>query len=186
MSGVRSPPCQFLSTNNYFLFMSQYNDHLLHAFSLGYRVSENGDVVRDGRKIGLQNPGGYLVFRTKLHQKTITVFVHRLQAYQKYGEEIFKQGIESRHKDGNSLNNAYDNILIGTHSQNMFDIPLAIRKSKAVKGAEKVRRFTPEQIDRIRQEKNQGFSLRQLAGKYETCKSTISYIVNRKTYNLED
>lgn len=57
--------------------------------------------------------------------------VHRLVAYQKYGDRIFEEGIQVRHFDNNSENNLDENIRIGTPSQNMMDCPEEDRKRRA-------------------------------------------------------
>ena len=46
------------------------------------------------------------------------VSAHRLAAYQKFGDLIYKDGIECRHVDGNKANFKPDNIILGSHAQN--------------------------------------------------------------------
>jgi hypothetical protein len=53
--------------------------------------------------------------------------VHRLQAYQKYGEELYVGGLEVRHLDNVCSNNAESNIALGTKSQNAMDKPKETR-----------------------------------------------------------
>lgn len=104
---------------------------LIEAHKKGYRISENGEIVSpSGRKLKGRVKRYYLVFGIRFHGKVRYVPVHRMVAYQKYGDLLF-QAECVRHLDGNPLNNCPDNIAIGTQSDNMMDIPYEIRKRKA-------------------------------------------------------
>jgi hypothetical protein len=97
------------------------------------------------------NKNGYLFFSVRFnnikHPKNIPV--HRLQAYQKFGDTIFDKNVVVRHLDGNPQNNSYENIGIGTQSENMYDIPKEKRIAHAkhassfniLYDAEKVKEF---------------------------------------------
>lgn len=65
--------------------------------------------------------GGVAYLTVKLTQdgKRKSFRVHRLVANAFYGER--PEGLEVRHLDGNSLNNALNNLAYGTHKQNMED-----------------------------------------------------------------
>lgn len=64
--------------------------------------------------------------------------VHRLQAYQKFGDKIFENKIVVRHLNGNYLDNSWDNILIGTFSDNKMDIPKENRIKSATTASRKM------------------------------------------------
>lgn len=61
--------------------------------------------------------------------------VHRLVAFQRWGEMIYRPGTEVRHLDGNKMNFLLDNIMIGTHSENMMDVPHERRALQAAHAA---------------------------------------------------
>lgn len=104
---------------------------LIEAHKKGYRISENGEIMSpSGRKLKGRVKRYYLEFGIRFHGKVRHVPVHRMVAYQKYGDLLF-QAECVRHLDGNPLNNCPDNIEIGTQSDNMMDIPYEIRKRKA-------------------------------------------------------
>lgn len=155
--------------------------NLLEAVEKGYKVSPEGEVVGLSgklRKLSLSS-SGYQRFNLRgLRQ----VAVHRLQAYQKFGEKIFEPGIVVRHLNGNPLDNSWDNITIGSQSDNMLDIPQYNRLSQSLKAAAKLRKLSNEEVLNLRKDREDGFSYLQLTEKYGICKSTISYIVNKKTY----
>lgn len=158
---------------------------LLYAISIGYHTDDSGNLFKKDKisKANRINRDGYKILQTRISGKNVYILIHRIIAFQKFGNKIFDPGIEVRHLDGNKLNNHPDNILIGTHSENMFDVPLNLRMHRTRKGALKTRRFSYEEAEQIRKEHNQGLSYKELSTKYKIGKSVISYIINRKTYN---
>ena len=98
-------------------------DKIKMAHDKGYRVTKNGKFLNpNGIEIGdVQN--NRLRVSIRLSKKRIIIHCHRLQAYQKFGDKMFEEGIVVRHLDGNSLNNCWDNIAIGTSSDNSMDRP---------------------------------------------------------------
>jgi hypothetical protein len=101
--------------------MNKFNRNEIIAYNLGYRVNEKGDLIGlKGNPVGsLSN--GYYKFKIRIKNGYINCLTHRLQAYQKYGEDIYKKGIVCRHLNGNPLDNSIENIAIGTQSDNMMD-----------------------------------------------------------------
>jgi len=128
---------------------------------------------------------GYLnaSFREAGTGKVVNVYVHRLQAFQKFGNELYADGMQVRHLDGNHLNNRPVNIAIGTKSDNEQDKDPVVRKYASEQGALATRKFTDDQVRdmRSRYASNRS-SCPALAREYECSKSTMSYILNRKTY----
>ena len=108
--------------------ISKSNIAVIDAFSKGYRINESGQlispkgVVKKLRK----SPRGYLCFSYRINRTSVPLLVHRLCAYQKYGDIIFNAD-NVRHLDGNSLNNSPINIEIGTYSDNCQDKQKEVR-----------------------------------------------------------
>ena len=100
---------------------NNFNRNEITAYNLGYRVNEKGDLIGlKGNPVGsLSN--GYYKIKIRIKNGYINCLTHRLQAYQKYGEDIYKKGIVCRHLNGNALDNSFENIVIGTQSDNMMD-----------------------------------------------------------------
>jgi hypothetical protein len=146
-------------------------------------VLSSGDFYRGNKKLFTRLLDGYPTLFTMVFGKYTYLSIHRLQAYQKYGDAIFDPNIEVRHKDGNPANNSIDNILIGTPHDNAMDKPKELRMKMGKIGASYLRRFTADEIIEIRRKKKEGKSLLELAKEYNTCKSTLSYIINKKTYS---
>ena len=98
------------------------NEILKEAGKKGYCVDIHGNVWSKTKQLALRKAQDRYQFTIRYYGKRVTIPVHKFVAYLKFGDEIFKEGIEVRHLDGNSLNNGYENISIGTHTQNMRDI----------------------------------------------------------------
>ena len=104
--------------------LSKKNKAILAAVKKGYKVTKEGKVTSEFGEVKLNNnKDGYPQFSIRLFSEVVKVSVHRLQCYQKYGDKIFKKGIVCRHLDSNPSNNSFDNLSIGTQSQNMMDMP---------------------------------------------------------------
>ena len=161
------------------------NKVIIEAYNKGYRVSNNGNLVNSIKGIvkTIIQKNGYKKFTIKSKEYgRYTVHCYRLQAYQKYGMEMFEDGICVRHLNGNSLDDSYDNIAIGTHSDNMMDIPKDVRVAKAMKAGAVNRRFTDKQVQEILIDRENGYTYKALCEKYDTSKSTLSYLFNHALY----
>lgn len=105
------------------------------AFAKGYRVSRDGKTVtspRGNRRKLSVGAFGYTQFNIKVVNGSYPLKVHRLQAFQQFGEAIFAAECV-RHLDGNPANNAVENLALGTASQNMMDRPASERREHAMK-----------------------------------------------------
>jgi hypothetical protein len=106
----------------------------LIAIEKGYRISNDGQIINPKGVIinGFLNRRGYLSISLRLNGKYFKCDAHRIVAYQKYGSKLHEVGIEVRHKNGIKKDISFDNILTGTHAENMQDIPyeVRIRRSK--------------------------------------------------------
>jgi hypothetical protein len=115
-------------------------------------------------------------YRT-IEGKSSTIKVHRLVAYQKYGDKIFQSGIQVRHKDGNSLNNFENNILLGTPSENSMDKTSEVRISMALRATSFIKIHDHEAIINRRK---QGATYKELMKEFDiTSKGTLSFIINK-------
>jgi len=151
------------------------------AYNKGYRVID-GVLYDPNKKIinGSITPEGYI--STKITKHGDALFVHRFVAYQKYGDIVFKEGMQVRHFDGNSLNNLDDNIKIGNQSQNMMDIPKEVRLKKAIHASSYLRNWTDEEEDNIRQFHNETKSYKKTMEKFGiSSKGSLHHILKKNT-----
>lgn len=161
---------------------------LLKAFEKGYRALEDGTLISPrGRKLSSKSKKrGYIHFSVCLREggasRDVKVAAHRFIAFLKYGNRLFNPGLEVRHLNGNKTDNSFSNLVLGTHSQNMMDRGREERREHGKKAARFLRSLTPDQVKELRRDRDSGKSYKYLCQKYGVAKSTVSYIVNRKTY----
>lgn len=146
------------------------------AYAKGYRVTEDGRLLNPaGRQLaGAVSDSGYPRFRYA--KKSAQVFAHRLAAYQQFGDSIYVEGIECRHRDNNRTNFRPDNITLGTHSQNMMDQSPEQRRAKALKAAAAIKRHEHGSIIAFYLATK---SYRETCSKFGIGKSTLHFILNR-------
>ena len=165
--------------------LNNHNKVLIEAYNKGYRVV-NCCVIspfsNKKLKLHIKKCGYYKFCCAALGNKRYTVEVHRLVAYQKYGDVIFQDGIQVRHLNGNGLDNSEDNISIGTQSDNRLDIPENIRLSSAITASNKIRKFTDLEVVEIKRDRYiNKFTYKELMEKYNiTSKGTLSYMLNNE------
>ena len=149
------------------------------ALKKGYYVNVLGDLYHKDKLYNIfKNTYGYNMFRIRYNGKSRMVLTHRLQAYQKYGDNIYVDGQEIRHIDGNKNNNSFFNLVIGSHSDNMLDIPKKIRLEKSIYASLKIVKYN--NVEEIRKYHNDGHSYRDIMEKFGiSSKGTVSYIINK-------
>ena len=158
--------------------MTKAKRNILYAVSRGYKVTKEGRVFRGNEERAISyDKWGYGRFTLNINNTRPSIPVHRLQAYQKFGNKIFEPDIQVRHLDNNPSNNNWDNIEIGTQSNNYMDLPVAKRLARAKHAASYRTKYNAVAIN-IDREK--GMTYNELMKKYNiSSKGTISYIVNK-------
>ena len=144
----------------------------------GYVVDKNGVVTNiDGKTISLgKTAKGYFSFNIRLEkgQNPTRSFVHKLQAFQKFGDTIFEENVVVRHLNGLSTDNSYENIGIGTQSENMLDIP---KEKRVLTASQANLKYNHQDIINDR---NNGFTFTEIMAKYDiSSKGTVSFIIKK-------
>lgn len=166
--------------------MSKTHDMIKLAHFKGYRVTPAGEVLNSNGKprilrLATSNASvRYLVFSLYTPDGAFPVHVHKLQAYQKFGEAMFEPNIVVRHLDGNSLNNAPDNIAIGTITDNAMDRPKLDRSLHAQLASKAASRRSDETWEAVRADYAAGLGYKKLEKKYGIGRSTLSYQLSKK------
>jgi hypothetical protein len=112
---------------------------------------------------------------------SFAILAHRFIAYQKFGNKIFDKTLMIRHLNGNSLDNSWDNLELGTNQDNQMDIPKDKRIQRSSKGGKASKKFSFEEIDQIREEHQSGLSYSELMIKWNiSSKGTMSHIINHE------
>lgn len=127
------------------------NKVLLIAYEKGYRVDKNGIVLHENKILSFSyDSRGYKTFtiRHDISGKSVCrrVWVHRLQAFQKFKYKLFNNNIEVRHKNGIKSDNSLENILIGSHSDNMLDINPEIRLKKSIHASSFIKKYNHNDV----------------------------------------
>ena len=163
----------------------------------GYTATKDGRVISPGgkEKSLWRNTSGYDTFSVTIvkdldrfrknkdaKSNVWAVGVHKLVAYQKFGDAMFLDGIQVRHLDGDKTNNAIDNISIGTQSENRLDMSPEVRMRTAIDAGRANSTLTDDDVVSIREQFDEGATLQAVMNKYGIAKSTASYIKNRVTY----
>jgi hypothetical protein len=153
------------------------------AIERGYFVTEEGLCYsKRGNQVGYINNGYYKV-AIKIKGRNKKFSIHRIQAYQKYGDKIFEAGIQVRHLNGNPLDNSWENIAIGNQSENQMDIPEQIRIKRALIATSKVRKHKHKEIiDYYNKVKSYNKTMKKFN---ISSKGTLHFIIN-KSYSLKN
>jgi len=168
--------------------MSKLSDAIRLAFKKGYRVTKDGSVINAvGRQRKCQLKRGnssdpamsYLVFNIGIgDRKVYPVLVHRLLAYQVFGEDALTEGAQTRHLDGNPLNNTPDNIAMGTPTDNALDRPVIDRKLHAQKAGKAYSKYSDDLWAQVKLDHASGMGYKKLRQKYGIPLGTLSYQIS--------
>ena len=166
--------------------LSKADRLLVKAKNAGYRVEPDGSPVGlRGHRLKVQTCGknGYLFIKVSCKPYgSYPISAARLQALQKFGGQLFSRGMEVRHINGDRLDNSWNNISLGTRSENMLDRSSEDRVTHAKHAARSLRKITDGQAVEIRRRVANGEKQIDIAKEFGLAKSTVSQIVNNKTY----
>lgn len=169
--------------------MSLSNQAVRIAYEAGYRIVRGKIISPKGKTLKGRIEDGYVKFGIRLpvsftrgKRKCKSIKVHKMVAYQKYGEKSLESNVVIRHRDNDSLNNLDDNILMGSHSDNMMDKPESVRLSQSITASTHIRVLTDDQVAAVKTDRLvNGLSYSQLAEKYGLSgKGQAHYIVNHE------
>jgi len=145
----------------------------------GYTINEEGVVKNPkGKILSGSKSDGYLKFSVRTDfTSSYAMRFHKFQAYTKFGDKIFIKKNVVRHLNGIKTDNSYDNIEIGTQSDNIMD-----RLEKDRKGHVKNKEGIPDDIKKkIIKDREDSISYRKLAIKYGFPKSTIMDMIKKES-----
>lgn len=125
---------------------------------------------------------GYIIYTLSNYGKANYISVHRAVA------ETFILNFENKpqvnHIDGNKQNNRIDNLEWCTNSENVkhaYNIGLKVSKGKSFpKEKNPNSRFTEKEIKEIREKRQKGYKLKELAKEYNTSESYVCEICKYK------
>lgn len=151
------------------------------AWMRGYRITRDGQVIspKSGKPLKpyVAKRDGYLAFTL---DHTYKVMIARFQGYAKFGDRIYQPGMQVRHLNGERTDNSFDNIAIGTQSENMMDRRPEDRLAHAKHAASHIRKLSAEDVIAMREARAAGAKLSELCRRYGMSKGGISDIVTGK------
>ena len=154
------------------------------AYSMGYRVIDGVPFSYTGRQLKVDTSSGYEVFditvgkRVTGNRRNIKIPVHRMVAYQKWGNEIYNHEVV-RHLDEDSFNNTEDNLALGTHTENRYDMSQEKRTEFSINASTQTRKFTDNEVQYIKKLKSEGWTYKDLMIEFDiSSKGTLWYILN--------
>lgn len=152
------------------------------AWEKGYYVNGLGEVFnKKGNKLKLTAYNGYYQFSIRVKSKKYRIKVHRLQAYQKFKDMIYDPTLVIRHLNGDSFDNSFNNIGIGTHHDNTMDISRDIRLQLAMNASKKAIKYPLNLVNEIKEFYNNCKSYKETMEKYNIpSKGTLWYILNER------
>lgn len=159
------------------------------AYEKGYLVNKDGSVTSPkGKVIKLQlSNSGYYQFSIKINRKVYHVFVHRLQAFMKFGNKLYEDGIVVRHLNNNKLDNSIDNIEIGTQQDNIYDNAIELRLKSSYLASRKNIKYSDDVVQQIRLDYKKGLGYKFIMNKYNiNSKGTLSHIINKRITDLDE
>lgn len=155
------------------------------AWEKGYKITDEGEVISPNNsklKKQIKNKQ-YYKFNIRHQGVHKRVCFHRLQAYRKFGDKIYEEGIVVRHLNGNSFDNSYANIEIGTQLDNILDIPPDKRKENAIPGIKKILKYSNEFVLQVREFYNKCKSYKKTQEHFNIKnKSSLHCILHRNLY----
>lgn len=163
--------------------MSETNLFLIEAYNRGFRVSDCGNFIDTTVKKHPQRvfKNGYPVVSVRVGKKTLKIHWHRIKAFQKYGEELFKEGIVVRHKNGIKTDCSDDNILIGTAFDNNMDKPAEQRMRSALIATSHTRKYIASDVKDFY---NECKSYKKTMDKFGmTSKGTLYFILKKAQHS---
>lgn len=160
-----------------------YNLYEKQLVELGYSITKDGKCIsKTGKELKGYKKGNYQYLSTRVNGVMIISPFHRIQAYQKFGDKIYEDDIVVRHLDSNPLNNSWDNIEIGTHSDNMMDQPEEQRIKKASNANKK---YSDELVLEIKEYRDLGHTYSEIMEKFNILhKGTVSNLLNSRICSI--
>jgi hypothetical protein len=130
------------------------------------------------KKLKSNATSNYLRLTLRLNKKDVNRTVHKLVCTAWYGNAPFKKAVV-RHIDGNSLNNAPENLDWGTYSDNWSD-----RKyhGRGIHSEHQISKLSMEIAHKIRVAHDVGVSISDLARQYQVNHKTVSRVISGETW----
>lgn len=152
---------------------------------LRYTIDKEGVLKNpQGKTVGSLNRQGYKKIQVTICGKAREVFIHRLQAYNKYGKKLFEKGIQVRHLNDIKTDNTWDNIALGTARDNYQDRGAENIKAAQKRAVDASRKYSDNLILEAKEYLDAGNTLKDTSNKFNIPSTTLHYrIYGKKKQN---
>lgn len=174
--------------------MSKANDIIVAAYQKGYRVTDEGvPISHKGRVLSTNIPKGrrYPKLGVVVNGKRESILLHRFAAYCFYKDDLFSEGIQVRHLNGDTEDISRSNIKLGTAKDNHADKSEEAKRRtidaviKASLGRPPVNRLLNDsQVEEIRRKLKGGYRGKDIATEYGVTPNVISGIKTGRYYDI--
>lgn len=170
---------------------SGHHKTVVTAFERGYCVDDEGRVVSPSgrvravsyrRKKEAGAPYGRVSLKTEDGWRSFEV--HKLAAYQKFGDAAFQLDVVVRHLNGCSTDNRPANLALGSQSENMLDRSREELRAHALHAAAAKRKLTDADVCILVEMRRNGASGKWCAETFGVRESTVSEIMSGKLYSV--
>lgn len=176
--------------------MSKANEVIVAAYEKGYRVLDDGTVLsHKGRALSTKIANGrrYPKMCVVVSKKRESILTHRFAAYCFYGDDVFSEGVQVRHLNGDTSDISRENIKLGTAKDNHADKSDEAKQRttdaviRASIGRPPVNRILNDaQACEIREKLKAGARGVELAKEYGVSKQVISGIKLGRKYKIQN
>ena len=161
-----------------------FNKSEKYIYNKGYRMNKAGEFFNPRGKIVKGSLSqGYRRFKKRIegnYNKYKYIKFSRFQAFLKFGDKIYEDGIVVRHLNGRRSDDSWDNIEIGTQSQNMLDRSPKERKAHAIKATKAMMKHKNVN-EIIKYHEKNGKSYKKTMKKFKISSTgTLHYILNNR------
>ena len=149
----------------------------------GYFVDRQGNAYSPrGNKVGTRGKDPYLYLGESYLKQKLSKYIYIVcKPIKSLAILIFNDNIEVRHLNGNSFDNSFKNLAIGTPSENAMDKPESKRKKISLVASNKLKVYSDELVLEIQKMREAGMTYTELRKKYNIkSKSSLNYILKRK------
>lgn len=147
---------------------------VIAAYNKGYRITDVGDIISPKGRILSKciDKKGYYRITIRIDGSIVSIPIHRLVAFQKFGHDMFGDGIVVRHLNGLPTDNSVQNISIGSYSENAMDMPTGRRRARS--SNPKHNHYA------VLSDYNSGCSYDEIMKKHNiSSKGVVSFIINK-------
>ena len=109
-----------------------------------------------------------------------------MQNKHKYGNIIYNDNIVVRHINNNSLDNSWNNIIVGTYKDNSNDIPQDVRMKRSINATQYCKKYSDEKVLEIIRFYKSSNSYKETMKKFNiSSKGTLNFILNYRLVSFQ-